>query len=887
MRKMNYRFTFAILPIFAVTILFSASGMARTFKTAQPSPEMIKQIIHDKGNIRTTVDNWGLIGGYSYYGLPSGEWPKNSGHDYIGEMKYWMGAATPANDTVVTDTDEDFRPIPSLVSGVSSYDIRLSTDSTSYDFDFADTVGLGYGNPAYGWRVWNPDSNAWTYNSVYVTSDSTFHAAGPTALQQSFYRFEDGNSVNSLGLQLSQTMYQWNYCYNENIVFVVLEITNTSGLDYPDFAFAIYADFDVGGPDGTGENGRLGDLVASDSAANLAWTYDADGYDPGWGPMVQTGIMGTKYLETPDSIGMTAFRTGQWELIPDNDPGKFDMINSSQYDVSLPPTDQYYIQCTRGINLTAGKTIRVVYAIIAAQNLTDFYDNANMAQTLYDNHFVGPQPPYVPALTARAGDKKVYLSWGDTSEVDIDPLSGQHDFRGYKLYRSNNQGSTWGFVSATSGGCLKTDYTPIAAYQVENYGDPVRHTFVDSGLTNGKEYWYCLVAYDAGDSAVPIGPLQNGFGSPGSDHNTVKVYPRNDPAGYYNALSTTEHLVTGDVLPSDGVVYPVIFNPSQITGDAYDVTFSETDEQTYWHLINNTTGDTLLKDQTVQEGDLKDYKVVDGLQVVVTNGERAPRAWDQTGFAVAGDTTLHLGYTYGPMGDFFGYPRGSDKHFRSTYEFRVTDSGSIGYSIMDDVTPIPLPFEIWNVTLGYQVFAEIYDQDGNDIWEPDRRDYISIVDYPYDGSPHPETFPYNHSWFFRFAVSDTNFAVGDIFTVEGAPVNGAPDRFAFKSDGINGAAASTELKNIKVVPDPYIVHASWETDKFTRKLQFIHLPDACTIRVYTLSGDLVTTLNHTDGTGAANWNLLSQDGLEIAPGVYIYQIESKYGNRLGRFAVIK
>ncbi|SYZ72479.1 hypothetical protein TRIP_C20594 [Candidatus Zixiibacteriota bacterium] len=886
MRKKNNKYAYVFLLV-AVTILFSLTAAARTFKTTQPSPEMIKQIVHDKGNIRTTVDNWGLIGGYSYYGFPSGEWPKNSGHDYIGEMKYWMGAITPTNDTVVTDTDEDFRPIPSLISGVSSYDIRLSTDSTSFDFDISDTIGLGYGNPALGWRVWNPDSNAWTYNNIYVNADSAYHPGGPTALQQSFYRFEDGNSVNSLGLQLTQTMYQWNYCYNENIIFVVLEITNVSGVDYPDFAFAIYADFDVGGPDGTGENGRLGDLVASDSANNLAWTYDADGYDPGWGPMVQSGIMGTKYLETPDGIGMTAFRTGQWELIPDNDPGKFEMISSNQYDVSLPPTDQYYIQCTRGISLTAGKTVRVVYAIVAGQTLTDFYDNANMAQTLYDNHFVGPQPPVVPALTARAGDKKVYLSWGDTSEVDIDPLSGQHDFRGYKLYRSTNQGATWGFVSATSGGCLKTDYTPIAAYQIENYGEPIRHTFIDSGLTNGKEYWYCLVAYDAGDSAVPIGSLQNGFGTPGSDRNAVKVFPRNDPAGYYNALSTIEHQVAGEVTPSDGVVHPVIFNPAQVTGNDYEVTFAETDEQTSWNLINTTTGDTLLKDQTNQDGDLKYYSVVDGLQVVVTNGERSPRAWDQTSFATPGDTTLHLGFTYGPMSDFWGYPRGSDKHFRCTYEFRVTDSGSTGYSIMDDVTPIHLPFEIWNTTLGYQVFAEIYDQNGNDIWEPSSRDYISIVDYPYDSSPHPEVFPYNHVWFFRFAISDTSYAVGDVFTVEGAPVNGAPDRFVFKTDGVNAAAASTELKNIKVVPDPYIAHASWENDKFTRKLQFIHLPDVCTIRVYTLSGDLVTTLSHTDGTGSADWNMLSQDGLEIAPGVYFYQVESKYGNRLGRFAVIK
>jgi hypothetical protein len=870
-------------------ILLGSSGLtlARPSMTAAPSPEVIKQIIHDKGNIVTTVDNWGYIGGYSYYDLPSGEWPKNSGHDYIGEMKFWMGTVTPDGDTVVADSDEDFMPIPSIISGTNSYNIRLSTDTTSFDYDPADTVGYGLGNPAYGWRVWNSDSGAWVYNQLYSSLDSSFHSGGPTSLQQSFYRFQDGNGTTDLGLEMSQSIYQWNYCYNEDILFVVLEITNSSNVDYTDFAFAIYSDFDVGGPDGTGENGRLGDKVACDTTENLAWTYDEDGYDPGWGPLVKTGIMGTKYLETPDGIGMTAFRTGQWEYLPEDDAGKYEFINSTQIDTSLEPTDQYYLQCTRGINLTAGKTVRVVYAIVAGENLEDFYANAATAQTLYDNHFVGPQPPVEPVLTARVGDKRVYLSWNDTSEVSVDPLTGEHDFRGYKLYRSTNRGYTWGHEAKSSNACLQNDYEPIAAFQIESYGEAIQHTFIDSNLTNGKEYWYCLVAYDAGDESVPIDPLQNGFGTPNSDRHCVKVVPRNDPAGYYNALSTVAHQYNGSEKPSDGAVRPIIFGPNWDKGVEYKVAFSETDEQTYWHLINNKTFDTVLKNQTYQDGDVKLYDIADDLQVVVTNGERMPRSWSQTGFATPNDTNLHLGYTYGPTGDAFGFPRGSDKHFRSSYEIRFTEQGSVGYSIYDDVTPIPLPFEVWNVTFGYQVLAEILDQNQNQIWEPALRDYIGIVNVPYDGEPHPEAFPYNHAWFFRFALSDTDYAVGDVFAIEGAPVNGADDIFLFRADGVDVAAAKASLDNIRVVPDPYIVHASWESSQYERKIQFTHVPEVCTIRIYTLSGDLTATLEHNDGSGTADWNMLSSDGLDIAPGIYFYHVESSVGNRTGRFAVIK
>ena len=421
-----------------ILLLFSVTGnlQAKTQESAYPSPDVIDQIIHDKGNIVTTVDNWGYIGGYSYpYELPSGEWPRNSGHNYIGEMKFWMGCVRLAGDTIVANSDDDFTPIPSLVSGSETYGIRLSTDPTTYDYDVTDTIGVGLSNPAHGWRVYNVDSAAWVYNQIYSPAADSFLPGGPTGLQQSFVRFEDGNGATTLGLQLSQTICQWNYCYNEDILFVILEITNVSGDDYTDFAFALYTDMDVGGPDGTGENGRLGDMVAFDSTENLAWTYDEDGYDPGWGAGVRTGIMGTKYLESPGGGGMTSFRTGQWEDVANiNDQERFELINTTQFDTSLSPRDQYYLQCTRGITLMADSTVRVVFAIIAGADTDEFYANAATAQTLYDNYFVGPQPPAAPILKARVANKKVYLSWGDTSEVDIDPLSGIPDFKGYKFF---------------------------------------------------------------------------------------------------------------------------------------------------------------------------------------------------------------------------------------------------------------------------------------------------------------------------------------------------------------------------------------------------------------------------------------------------------------------
>ncbi len=870
-------------------LLGLGSGVyAKENGSKNPPSQTQDQVIQNKGNIATTVQNWGQIGGQKELGKPSGEWPKGSGHSYLAEIKYWMGAVKPNGDTVVVNTDDDFMPLPSVIRGKESYRIHLSTDSSSYDYDPTDTVGTGIGKPANGWRVWNSQANDWVYNQVW-TLGVGFTEAGPVSLQESHYRFCDANSgVSILGLEMTQTIYQWNYSYNRDYLFVVLEIKNTSQNDYSNFAFGLYCDFDVGGiVPGTTENGRLGDLVAFDSTMNLAWTYDEDGYDPGWGPLVKAGMMGTKYIETPDNIGMTAFRTGRWEDLPDNDKGQFEFINSQQFDQSLPPTDQYYIQCTRGINLTSGKTVRVVYALVAGQTESILKNNAAMAQTVYNNYFVGPEPPKPAKLVAAPGYQKVKLTWDNQAESSVDPLTSKADFKGYKIFRSTDMGQTWGDLVVNLDGSLGPDYVPIAMYQKENTNDILPHTFIDNHLFNGIEYWYSVVSFDEGDSTVPIASLQTAYGRPGEDINCIFAYPRTDPAGYYPSSATVRHNYQGNEEQSDGTVTPVEFDHSALTGHEYKVVFTDDPLTTYWHVVDITNGDTLLRDQIKQSGDSGSYPVVDGMQVIVANGEKEPSFYGQTQFGTSNSTTLHMDRFLGCMGDVFGVPVGGDMHFRATYELRFTSQGSQAYSFFDDVTPIWVPFEVWNTSTGQQVMVEVYDWAQNGIWDPKDRDYLDIVNVPYDGQPHPEAFPYYHSWFFAFATTDTEYSAGDIYQIKGAKLNSPEDEFLYRAGGIDPSKAKQELSQIKVVPNPYIAHAAWETTEGIRKIQFTHLPDECTIRIYTLAGDLVRLIEHASGTGSEDWDMLNKDQMGIVPGVYFYHVDSKYGEKLGKFAVIK
>ncbi|MBU2534489.1 MAG: hypothetical protein KKB37_17250, partial [Alphaproteobacteria bacterium] len=800
--------------------------------TLSPHPATWDQITQNVGNIVTTIDNYGYIGGYDYYNLPSGEWPRNSGHNYLAEIRYWMGGISPAGDTLVANTYDDFQAIPNPDFTDNPYKILLSTDTSRYySYDPNDTVGQGEGKPAHGWRVWDAELTNWEYNEIYNSLASAYSPGGPTSLQDSHYRFGDAALGSSLmGLEVTQTVYQWNYCYNEDFLFVVLDVTNASAQDYTNFAFGLYIDIDVGGQDGTGENGRLGDLVAFDSTENLAWIYDADGKDDGWGPNVRTGIMGTKLLETPLGIGMTAFRTDDWAVLPDDDPGRYAMINSQQFDGSLPPTDQFYVQCTRGIDMPAGATVRVVYALVAGSDEADFRNNAQLVQDLYDNNFVGPEPPPTPILHARAADRKVYLTWTDTSEVGLDPMSGINDFVGYRLYRSENLGKTWGVADYNNTNqCIDVAYQPLSQWAVFAPGDPIPHSYIDTGLYNGAEYWYCLAAYDKGDSVIGVDSLQTGFGIAGATPNILSVTPKKKAAGYVDALSTVKHetLALGDV--SEGTIYPWVFNQADVTGEDYSVVFEDAPEATYWHLINETTGDTVLDHQTIYDADPTSVEVVEGLKVVVEEGERSPRSAVQTGFAGSA-TTMEMGDWYGPGLPELGLPDYlfSNQPYRDTYEFRYTGDSSATQDLGSGA-PMYAPLEVWNMERNERVSFAVYDLDGSGTWEP--YDLVCIDDVPYDPSNNLFSvgFPYSYSWLFGFDPATYDPSVGDVFTVYGAPMNGPNDKFTFKIDGVDAGRAAGDLKNIKVVPNPYYVSNSWRAEQHDgeTKLQFKGLPQQC------------------------------------------------------------
>jgi hypothetical protein len=129
-----------------------------------------------------------------------------------------------------------------------------------------------------------------------------------------------------------------------------------------------------------------------------------------------------------------------------------------------------------------------------------------------------------------------------------------------------------------------------------------------------------------------------------------------------------------------------------------------------------------------------------------------------------------------------------------------------------------------------------------------------------------------------------------------------------------GPSAKEDMDNIYVVPNPYVGLSSFDGrrenddkgDK-SRRLWFVNLPERCTIKIFTLAGDLVDTIQH-DGihnedvitiskasysgvaaSGIASWDLLSKNNQIIASGVYLFSVKDKDSGdiKVGKFVIIK
>ena len=720
------------------------------------------------------------------------------------------------------------------------------------------------------------------------------------------------------------------------------------------------------------ENGKLDIEPVWDDVGNDGLGPDDEGYSgPDANGSEANGVpdqnepnFGSADNDESDQVGLTSWylkdvdsRVGMdeefWEI--ELQPGTFDIDEEYTRDVAFDYGSGF-------IEIEPGRkgTQRYAIACLFGNDENDIFRNKRTMQKIYDSDYNFSKPPRLPVLSTIVSDQRVVLMWDDGAEKSKDPIYGQ-DFEMYKIYKSTDPNfSDIKTISDAFGNPLL--FEPMAQFDLKDglFGphpipigggaesngldlgvsydmgtdSDLRHTFVDTNLTNGRTYYYAVVAVDKGydfdffekgltdrPNLAPNSPTEcsaviqtDPLGRPMFiGRNCAVVVPVEPSAGYVKpqAESGVEH-VSGIGTGSVGIEVMI---PDSIKQDhSYRLEFKDDasiEEFDGFYktgmtegalLIDVTTGDTLLSQDFDISGYSLDDKIFDGFKLVLDNDDSISVEWS--------------GWFKG-RSNVAGDPRGYDQQTRAIprdYEVRVLDLGAdTSYSAVpgrDKITNFTVmdvtdPDSIFSVVFGFTDFAEDPDSligilsHGDEIAikaAPLVYTIGGVVNYIYT-----ET-----SWRIAFSLPvglEPNVQIlpknGDIFQFSTNKPFDRNDVFEFKMIGGNVVLNKGEdlLNNIYTVPDPYIAASTLEQrlvrqdlGRGERRIDFVNLPADCKISIFTSSGRLVREIYHssTVDRGREAWDLRTKDGLEVTHGIYFYHVDAPgIGTKIGKLAIIK
>ncbi len=439
----------------------------------------------------------------------------------------------------------------------------------------------------------------------------------------------------------------------------------------------------------------------------------------------------------------------------------------------------------------------------------------------------------------------------------------------------------------------------------------IKNFFTDTGLTNGLKYTYAVTSYDTGNPKKGLPAMESS-----QIETMVHVVPRAHPSGYREP--------TVDVMQSDLTVKiePMVLAPEKVTDNEYKIVWygaKQIDDGAYitgpgyqppaYEIINITTNQIAVEKQTFDWYDPDNRTAVeiltpifDGIMLKLTGVDVSYNS--PTANAIK-DVKLTKGAVPGWSVDIQAEATGGSTTTGPNI-FWITYYQPHTYSItfIDDTQ-----IRVEDETTGEEIEFNDQRADG----------YAILTAAGWSDAYVPEDTPGFIRIFLRGAyvyISDPNgeISAGDVFTVEmegvAAPQDGDETLLKTIGESLETENIKNDLEKIRVVPNPYFVTNKAVTSEGTDKVFFTHLPPRCTIRIYTLAGQLVQKIEHISSDafnpderlaqgnkgGTAEYNLLNRYNQALASGVYIYHVEAVeikddkknvIGNKIGRFAIIR
>lgn len=660
-----------------------------------------------------------------------------------------------------------------------------------------------------------------------------------------------------------------------------------------------------------------------------------------------------------DQIGLTGFQVfdvHQYELIDDEQ--NFELFSEALpplNDIVLEGGRNLGMFFSSGaFPLKAGQTERFSMALVFADK--DFNDprdisNSSLArkkevvQQIYNADYQFARPPDKSNLTAVAGDEMVTLYWDDKAEASYDPFLGEYDFEGYLIYRSTEPNFEENLLITDAYGStiyqkplaqfdLKNGIEglhPVAVNGVQfNLGNDsgLRHSYIDRDVINGKTYYYALVPYDRGfverDSEGNFVVSEDGrirgispsttssiikndvAGNVSVDINTAVVTPKAPSSGY---IPPEIELEEAEILGTGNISVNILSSGTVVEGKEYVLSFEN--DSTWQTNINPVVSLTSPgQSEPIFVGPLEEGSIqtplADGFSIDIMG---------PTEISVLDTSITFIGQesNFTPLVEpasnnslfvsrYVSYPADFEIHFTS----EVSDTS---IRVAFGMKKIPTNFYIENTVTGNREhFSIIEDVDGLNNGVYDHGELIVIIMGNEPGlEPQFSGGNWRSSWAIRFIPPDPvlqpdlipqapEAGSSFVFATSKPFQNSDEFRFTVKGGALDKELAKDRLKDIIVVPNPYVASSDFEpantyrAGRGDRRIYFMNLPAKCTIRIYTITGQLVQTLYHDSSIddGQEEWNLVTKDGMNLSYGVYLFHVEADgIGETTGRFAVIK
>ena len=787
--------------------------------------------------------------------------------------------------------------------------------------------------------TWPVDENGVAFWPGYFRRDAETdqEVEGEFASDRDVYAvFDDSHNQlgNPIGIEVEMMAYCYGRPYADKFQFYEFYIHNKSGKHLDSCYVGYYQDPDCSDygeeililPDPDFSNPAIPDVILQ---------RDIDGDIGGATRPNSKGItedysFGTAFLETPKNMGITSFHYYQdsgptddailWPIIT-SDPTDPDIasfatryfhganryIDDPELLYTVDSQDLVYIVASGPFSMEPDEVVKSTVVVAIGEDDADFFKQIDQAVKMFEYHFVGPSAPPAPSLSATSGDGMVTLYWDDLPESKPDPFTNEIDFEGYRIYRSQDNGQTWGKELLDSQGNL-VGYIPLVQYDLADgitgpdernpftyMGDDsgLRHTYVDKDVENGISYSYTIVAYDKGDSIIYS--LESARGTTTADKNFVTITPRPDYSGKVAAGIDSIYHLNGN---GKGDISITVIDENVLKEDTYELQFHGL-PATGFDVVNSTSGDTLAFNLPLN---YNDNPVVDGFQVNI-----------QSSMRIGGVKAVTDGYDLDVLGQgkqdsskswfvsINEYPNSVLEPRSHDYEIRFVDSGDLGYSwgpSSSSTATYETNMEIWDVTSGVnqKVCFEIQDTDGNGKWNEGETIFITSHIYPDPslGDQLPADFPSEFPYMIVINNSPDDSLKrepqsGDIVRIQSYRSLNENDHFSFNFKLPEFDPARVELDEIRVVPNPYIVGAKWEELQNVHQIRFMFLPPVCTINVYTLNGERVWSVKHNDYSGGDEaWNVTNESNQALAFGVYVYVVSTPQGKKhVGKFSIIR